>query len=97
MLRDVLCHPVSPWFLVHPPNHCVPSSATAVAMVVFTESAYTANEADNSVTVGVALGPDTVLDPDLSIGVRVTALRFGQWATYKFTMAILSPLSPKQN
>ena len=55
-------------------------SITAVAMVVFAESAYTASEADNSVTVGVALGPETVLDPNLSVGVRIRAIQFGQLA-----------------
>jgi hypothetical protein len=49
-----------------------------VAMVVFAESAYTASEADNSVTVGVALSPGTVLDPNLSIGVRIRAIQFGE-------------------
>ena len=63
-------------------------SITAVAMVVFAESAYTASEADNSVTVGVALGPGTVLDPNLSVGVRIRAIRFGQLAIYTYLLPV---------
>ena len=52
-----------------------------MAVVEFAETAYAVSENAGSVSVGVALSPDTLIDARLELGVQLLALQFGQYHT----------------